>query len=339
MAVQKPKREVLTEPVGYADPMYAASLAEFGRPRRLPRSGGNILVRGIPGTEYEDAMGCYPIFACIDWDALYADLHELDETLVSLVAVTDPFGNYDRQLLGLLFPDLCREFKSHFVADLAVGREKIATSHHRYYARRALRDLRVEEWTTPIDLIESWVEMYNVLIERRSIRGIQAFSRDSFLAQLSLPHLRALVALEDGAPVGAHLWMAQGEVVYSHLAAFTPRGYELSAAYALYWEALDRFASEFRWIDFGAGAGLESDGSDGLSWFKKGWSTGRREVFLCGRVFNQSAYRELSGRHADNGSYFPVYRFQKEDCRGRHMPSAQEDANGHRCSEGLKRND
>jgi hypothetical protein len=80
---------------GYLHPGYAASLAEFGTPRLLPRSEGWILERQIPGSPYSDGMGCYPLFACQDWSQLHADLESIGSELVSLALVTDPFGKYD----------------------------------------------------------------------------------------------------------------------------------------------------------------------------------------------------------------------------------------------------
>ncbi len=45
-------------PKGYAHANYAVALREFGRPRELPASGGWLLERKIPNTEYSDLMGC-----------------------------------------------------------------------------------------------------------------------------------------------------------------------------------------------------------------------------------------------------------------------------------------
>ncbi len=84
---------------GYRHPLYAASLAEHGTPRRLPASDGWILERDIPGFTGRDAMGCYPLFCCGRWDRLADDLRELGDGLVSLTLVTDPFG-WRRRLQG-----------------------------------------------------------------------------------------------------------------------------------------------------------------------------------------------------------------------------------------------
>ena len=77
---------------GYLSPEYVASQAECGQPLALPRSGGWLLERRIPGSEATDAMGPYPIFCCSDWSVLGDDLAGLGDRLVSLVLVTDPFG-------------------------------------------------------------------------------------------------------------------------------------------------------------------------------------------------------------------------------------------------------
>jgi len=39
-------------------------------------------------------MGPYPLFCCSDWSELAADLDELCDSVVSVVLVTDPFGEW-----------------------------------------------------------------------------------------------------------------------------------------------------------------------------------------------------------------------------------------------------
>src|SRR5688500_13111911 len=84
---------------GYLHPGYARSFQEFGMPRELPRCRGWILARSIPALPDLDAMGCYPIFACQDWSRLHLDVDDLQNHLVSLTVVTDPFGDYDEPYL------------------------------------------------------------------------------------------------------------------------------------------------------------------------------------------------------------------------------------------------
>lgn len=301
---------------GYRSAAYARSFAHVaggGEPRELPRSGGWILVRDIPGTRWRDAMGCYPLFSCRDGSSLAADLKEIGCDLVALSLVTDPFcdfGSLDD--LRQAFPDLVRPFKEHFVVDLAVPESERVSDHHRRNARRAARLLTVERAANTHALLDEWHEMYGHLIERHGIRGIAAFSRESFAAQLQVPGMVAFRAREGGTPVGILLWYTHGDAALYHLGAYSPAGYALRASFALFQKALEHFAAEgLRWAGLGSGAGTRGQGSDGLRRFKEGWSTGTRTAYLCGRIFDPEVYAELAGRAAPTSSfpgYFPAYR-------------------------------
>jgi hypothetical protein len=297
---------------GYLHPAYAASLAEFGAPRHLPESDGWIIERRIADGPDRDAMGPYPLFACRDWSKLHRDLDAIGDDLVSLVLVTDPFGNFTRADLERSFPDRLIRFKDHFVADLGEVSLASLPKHHRYYARRALRDVEVDALTgaEAIAFASDWTRLYASLIERHGLSGIKAFSPAAFEAQLRLPGLVALRARVGEETVGAHLWFSQGEVAYSHLAAVSPRGYELMAAYALYAFALDHFrAAGTHWLDIGAGAGTSGEGDDGLTRFKKGWATGTKPVWFCGRIFDRARYAAaVAARGIGETAYFPAYR-------------------------------
>lgn len=292
---------------GYAHPAYTASLSEFGVPRKLPKCGGHVLVRRVPDALYRDAMGPYPLFVCRDWSRLPEDLEAIGQDLVSLALITDPFGDYDEDLLHRCF-DVVLTFKEHFVTDLEVPRDSIVSKHHRYYARKALEEVRVEECEEPSRFLDEWTALYENLAKRYGLRGIQAFSMESFAEQLGIPGMVMFRAVAGGETVGMHLWYVSGEIAYSHLAASSERGYGLMAAYALHWFAIERFAGRLAWLDLGAGAGI-GEGSDGLNRFKKGWSTGARTAYFCGRIFNPEKYAELS-RESDaaDTDYFPAYR-------------------------------
>jgi len=284
---------------------------EFGTPRKLPHCEGWILERQIPGFPFFDAMGCYPLFACQDWSQLQYDLAELGQDLVSLSLVTDPFGKYDEACLHQCFKDVVVPFKDHFVVDLSRPRNEIVSKHHRYYARKALKDVDVERCEGPMSFLDDWLDLYATLIRRHDIKGIPAFSRTAFARQMETPGLVMLRAVSRGTTVGAHLWYVQGEVAYSHLAAFSPLGYELIASYALYWFAIDYFVGKVAWLNLGASAGIKHEGADGLSQFKRGWSTGTRPAYFCGRVFEKARYKEIVSHKTGlpNKGYFPLYRY------------------------------
>jgi hypothetical protein len=287
---------------GYANPAYAQSLSEFGAPVLLPRSGGSVLRRPLADGDGHDAMGPYPLFACPDWSGLGADLDTLAGELVSLTLVADPFADATPEQLAACFPDLMVAFKEHFVVDL---RAPDPDAHHRRNARRALRDLDVEEVAEPAALLDDWVALYVELVRRHGIRGIAAFSHDAFAAQLRVPGIRALRAVHEGETVGAVLFYADEELAYYHLGAYSERGYDLRASFAIFATALERFAADgLRSLSLGAGAGASADTDDGLTRFKRGWASGTRTAYLCGRILDAERYAAL----ATGSSYFPAYR-------------------------------
>jgi hypothetical protein len=294
---------------GYRHSAYIQSLAEFGAPRALLRSGGYLLERAISGFPYRDAMGCYPLFSCTDWRGLRADIDELARDLVCVSLVTDPFASVSSDELLDCFKYRVVPFKSHFVADMRRSPDKFVTQHHRHYARKARSLVDVERCEDPGRFLEEWLVLYSNLIERHRLKGIKAFSRRAFAEQLNTPGMVMLRAIHEGRAVGAHLWYAHGDVLHSHLTACSPRGYELMASYALHSFALETFAGEARWINFGAGAGLDSRGTDGLTKFKRGWATETRTAYFCARILDSRIYSELlvaAGQPDEN--YFPGYR-------------------------------
>lgn len=293
---------------GYGHAAYAASLSDLGTPRFLDRSGGWILERPIEGSPYHDAMGPYPIFVCVDWSQLHVDLDQV-EGLICLYLVADPFGNYDREILQRCFPDVVSAFKQHFVIDLNQAYETFVDPHHRRNARKALSKINVGECANPADMLDDWIELYGNLVKRHNIHGMQVFSRESFAKQLAVPGIRVFKASSEDATVGMILWYEQGNRSYYHLAAYSEVGYELGASFALFEHSIKHFAHrDFEWLSLGGGAGIESEES-GLSRFKAGWSTGTRQAFFCGRIFDQAKYDEVvSAKGAHTANYFPAYR-------------------------------
>lgn len=289
---------------GYADGAYAQSLSEWGEPRRLPRSGGTILVRAVPDSPLVDGMGPYPLFACRDWEGLGADVDELAGELVTLTLVTDPFANASPDRLAEWFPDRCLPFKDHQVVDLSRPPLESASSHHRRDASRALRRAEVQLVAEPSTLLDEWTALYGALVERHGVEGIARFSRASFARQLELPDLVAFRAGAGDTLLGAALWIVSDQVAYYHLAATSEEGQRLGISYGLVATALEHFAREgWAWASLGAGAGL-ADTDDGLTRFKRGWASGTRTAYLCGRVLERDAYAALGG----GAEYFPAYR-------------------------------
>jgi len=295
-------------PVGYQNPDYVESLAEFGHAIALPRSGGFVLERVIPGTAHRDAVGPYPLFCCTDWSGLAADLASLADRVVSVALVTDPFGAYAPPALAGAFNHGFVRYKDHYVIDLQVPLEESACAHHRRNARKALSRLAVEEIADPNRHLDTWCGLYAELAARHRLTGMSRFSRRAFEVQLAVPGMVAFHAIDkEEGTVGMVLWYCQGDVGYYHLAAYSPRGYQEKASYALFWAAAERLRGQLRWLCLGAGAGVSCDGADGLTRFKRGWSSLVRPTYLGRHVAQPERYAELS-RGCERSDFFPAYR-------------------------------
>jgi len=295
--------------LGYRGREYAESLSEFGQPLELQQSHGWLLVRDVPGAAVKDAMGCYPLFSCLNWDALADDLAALDGKLVSASLVTDPFGGYSPELLAQAFRDVARPFKDHFCVDFSANWREQVDSHHRRNIRYAAQRVEVERVGKPIDVLDDWVRLYDCLIARHAIKGITAFSRVHFDKLLRIPDVRAYRAMIGGRCAGMVLWMLQGDVAYYHLGAYDDEGYVAKVSYALFDVSLNDLCAEgYRRANLGGAAGA-GGGASGLSRFKEGWSNLRKLSYFCGCVLNQKEYDWVvmqSNRRPTE--YFPVYR-------------------------------
>lgn len=297
---------------GYLHPLYAESLREFGEPVQLLHCGGWILKREIPVTTSFDAMGCYPIFACRDWGRLGEDLRDLEDSLVSVALVTDPFGNFEPAKLKEWF-DVAFHFKDHFICDLAADPNQFVSKHHRRYANKVLERARVEVVGDPVSYLDEWTELYAHLVKRHNLTGIKAFSKNAFRAQLSIPDLVMMRIVQGTTVLGALLWLIKGGVAYAHLMAQTDEGYAANAFYGLFWRSIEIFkgSAEYRvsFLHFGGGAGSSNGEADGMVFFKKGWSTGTRPAWFCGTILNKSKYDQLARtRSQTDQAYFPLYR-------------------------------
>lgn len=301
--------EPATAATGYRHPSYARALEEFGKPHFLRLSKGCVLISAIDGSEAYDARGCYPLFCCQDWKRISDDLEELTDSVVSLMLVTDPFGDYDPQALADSFPDLFRPYKEHFVVDLTRPIESTISKTHARYARQAARTVEVERVADPKRFAHQWISLYSHLVQRNQVQGIAAFSHDSLRRQLEVPGLELFRAVLNGETVAAILYYLHEGVAYYHLGASSDKGYENRASYALFGESLAYFKSRARWVCLGAGAGSTNNGGDGLTRFKRGWATGTRTAHICGRIFDSLQYQKLVCARKDTvAGYFPLYR-------------------------------
>lgn len=224
--------------------------------------------------------------------------------------MTDPFGDFDVTYLEQCFPDVTIPFKEHFVIDLSRPADTFIRAHHRRNAYKARKSLEVEICRSPLDFLGDWTALYETLVQRHKITGIAAFSNETFARQLTVPGMVAFRAVHNAVTVGMLLWYTQGSRAYYHLGAYSVRGYELCASFALFDHSIRYFAEVgFEWLNLGAAAGVSPGEESGLARFKQGWSTGTRTAYFCGRVFDESKYEEIvKARNTPSSGFFPAYR-------------------------------
>jgi hypothetical protein len=172
-----------------------------------------------------------------------------------------------------------------------------------------LEKVQVEICEEPSHYVDEWTALYTSLSERHNVNGLRAFSRTAFLKQLSIPGLVMFRATYRGTAVGAAIISLQQDVAYGHLMGINEVGHELGVSYALYWSHFPYLSNKVRWLDWGGTSGVQNNSQDGLSRFKRGWSTGTRTAYFCGKVINQEKYAALAEtRTLYKTNYFPAYR-------------------------------
>lgn len=295
---------------GYEHPLYAKSLSEYGRPVHLPHADGWFLERPVPETGHHDLMGCYPWSSCRNWEGLPRDLASLADRYVSLVFVLDPFGHEvfrAKNVESSLSPGVTY-FKEHYIVDLHPASRGAISNDHKRKARQGLKVVRVERLSAPREYLAEWCHLYDMLIARHSVDGVSRFSPDAFQVQLAIPGIVAYRAHIGAETVGMILCYVQNDVAYYHLGATSPLGYRSRASYALFWTAIDDLGSEASVLNLGGGAGTTS-ASEGLTQFKKGWSSCSRPAYIARHILQPDVYASLSRQGCGcPASYFPAYR-------------------------------
>ncbi len=290
----------------YASAAYARVFEEIARPLWVDAWGAYVLTREIPGGGGRDAMGVYPLAPFRPDADLGAGLGWLkDQGLVSVGLVPDPATAPPLAELQAAF-GLCAPFKTHLVVDY--GREIRFSKHHRYEARKALREVSVR--VAPLaDHLVAWRGLYAELVERHEIGGMTAFSPGAFARLAAVEGLTAVAAFADDEIVSMHLWVTDATTGhgYSLLAASSAEGYRRSAAYAVY-DVSIRLFSDLKTLNLGAGAGISTE-DDGLTRFKRGFANAEAQAWFCGAILDHDRYAAMSGGTTAHATPFPAYRF------------------------------
>lgn len=293
----------------YASSAYLESCSHLGEPVEV--RGTRWLRRPIDesGSDF-DLCGAYPLWTC-DAPAELPDAFEaLAPQGVCAVAVVDPLlAQAQGATLARAFSELWMPFKRHYLVDLRADFEGARSKHHRQAVRRAAKRVSIERAADPMAHAEEWVSLYGHLRERLGFHGAPAdFSDRDLAAQLALPGATYWRALVEGDCVAASVWLESAGVTAYHLSAASPAARSTEAPYGLMDAALREAAERgLETATLGGAAGLEDDPSDGLAYFKSGWSTDQAPAFLGGRVLQPERYAELcAGR--ETSTFFPAYR-------------------------------
>jgi hypothetical protein len=200
-------------------------------------------------------------------------------------------------------------YKDHFIADLEKDIDDIISKHHRRKVKKAMKQIHIEKCDDPLEVFDSWWKLYQNLIMKYEIKGIRAFSKNAFKVQLSIPGITVFKAIYMDKIVGIQLWFDNGNVAYSHLSAYSDEGYDLSVSYAIRYFSIEYFKEKNTpFLSMGAGSGIGIK-KEGLTHFKKGWSTGTKKVYFCGKINNKKRYNEIFKKNRlYSNNYFPPYR-------------------------------
>lgn len=287
----------------YASIQYAQALQDFGSPIALTTAQSSGLVRKIATTEYQDVMGVYPRCALTNTVDLAADLKALrDQQLISLVLVSDIFCFPDIKQCQSHF-DVIKPFKTHFIYN--ASNPFNYTKRNLINIRKAHKECHIAEIKLQ-DHLADWYYLYDYLIAKHHITGIQAFSKSYFEKLCQIDGLISIAAFVKNEIVAIYLWFAWQEHLYFHLGASNAQGYEARAAFAINDYVIQNYGATHI-IDFGSNAGLANNPQDGLAQFKQGFTNDSATSYLCGAILNPAIYQKLChdlGTH----DYFPAYR-------------------------------
>lgn len=292
----------------YSSKQYAEAFKSDYKPIYLPTTKSYMLERKVLDTDLLDISACYPRYLVDDYNNIKKDIDYLkSKGFISLVFASDVFSTKELEDNKILFEHF-KPFKEHFICELKSYQGH--SNHHKYEVKKASKLAEVKI----IDLrkyLHEWILIYQVLIQKHNIKGVQYFSPQYFKSIANLDNLYTVAAFRNNELISAHIWIAHQDKVYSHLAASNDTGYETCASYLIYDYSINYFRDKgFSSLDLGSGAGLENANS-GLTFFKQGFANDKRWSFICGKILDCLKYNQLSGLIKNSGEYFPAYRFKE----------------------------
>jgi hypothetical protein len=264
--------------------------------------GTAVLIRDIPSSDWQDALGCYPLAAIHSQADLEAGLDRLRSAgLISIALVPDPITSPSPEKLAKSF-SICRPFKTHYIIDRNLAPRLSQT--HRRWMRKAERMCTIERVMLE-ETLADWLRLYDLIVTRHEINDVQRFSPKYFSALARMAEVEAFSASVEEGIVAMALWVRGPGVVYYHLGASNEKGYRTQAMYGIFTAAQEYFR-DYPLIHLGGGAGT-AESESGLANFKRGFANREMAAYFCGSVLDAERYSLLAGSRA-SASFFPAYR-------------------------------
>ena len=293
----------------YGSLSYARTQLHIGDPLWLERSAGVVLKRRIGDGAHHDLVGPYPWAGFDDWSTLGADLDAfVDAGLASATFVIAPTSNYSTGDLETSFPDYLVDFKPHHLVDLTTDFSAAYSRSHRRKIRGIGSDVECAHLSDPVAEADAWVGLYRQLVERHRIVGPANFPESALRRHLESDGMETFIARVGGRPVGMVLFIRSGATAAYHLGAYGPAGYRHNVAWGLFPLAFEYLRNAgIDLVNLGGAAGVTTDGMDGLSQFKRGWSSRSKMARIGGRILDRALFDELTGELSPGG-FWPPYR-------------------------------
>ncbi|MCD2136474.1 GNAT family N-acetyltransferase [Salinicoccus halitifaciens] len=208
---------------------------------------------------------------------------------------------YLRQTVGTDFKRFEDTFQNEFSR---TARTKI---------RKRLRD---DRFSFHIDRgfknVESFIDIYNLTMERHNATQFYYFSREYFHAlkdRFGEDLLTISVKFEDKV-IAMGLYMLSGDVIHDHLNGTDPDYLEHSPAYLLKYASM-KWGVENGYSLIHYGGGVSNAEDDPVLHFKRRFSKHTEFKFHIGKkIWNQEVYNALCDKRGldKNREYFPAYR-------------------------------
>ncbi|MCS6893084.1 MAG: GNAT family N-acetyltransferase [Deltaproteobacteria bacterium] len=293
--------------MSYGSFEYAKCFDQLGEVVSLENSGVHCLKLSNHYTPHLDLSYCYPFIYIFNLSGLIEDLKK-QINYQCFYGVLNPWITVIEEH-EIQFFDVFIEYKDHYYCDLGQPDiwSRISVSHRRLI-KKALKKIDVKI-SDPESVRDAWPDLYNNLIRRKNISGFTCFSKNILQKFLYVPGAKIFSAYRDQNLIGLVIFYISDPYVFYHLAAYSDEGYELSASYGIFWEAIQYFRLHGLRL-FHLGGAPDGGVGLGLLQFKKGFASGVRKAYFVGKVLDQDQFRQtlIASESFGVRDFFPPYR-------------------------------